>query len=80
MEASSDSDKTRQHRLNCGGNRQANNALYCVVITRMRSIDRPRTTSPAAAPKAKSTGEIVRILKRYVAREALKQLRPLAVT
>ena len=50
LEASS--GKTRRHRLNRGGNRQANNALYCVVITRMRRTSRPRTTSPAAAPKA----------------------------
>ena len=35
LEASS--GKTRRHRLNRGGNRQANNALYRVVITRMAS-------------------------------------------
>jgi transposase len=35
LEASS--GKTRRHRLNRGGNRQANNALYTIVITRMRS-------------------------------------------
>ena len=50
LEASS--GKTRRHRLNRGGNRQANNALYCVVITRMASHPRPRPTSPAAAPRA----------------------------
>ena len=74
LEASS--GKTRRHRLNRGGDRQANNALYHVVITRMSS--HPATKAYVARRRAegKSTGEIVRILKRYVAREAFKHLRP----
>ena len=50
LEASS--GKTRRHRLNRGGDRQANNALYHVVITRMASHPATRSTSPGAAPKA----------------------------
>ena len=51
LEASS--GKTRRHRLNRGGNRQANNALYRIVITRMALTPADQaTTSPAAAPKA----------------------------
>jgi transposase len=74
LEASS--GKTRRHRLNRGGNRQANSALYRVVITRMAS--HPPTKAYVARRRAdgKSTGEIVRILKRYVAREAFKHRRP----
>jgi transposase len=74
LEASS--GKTRRHRLNRGGNRQANSALYRVVITRMAS--HPPTKAYVARRRAdgKSTGEIVRILKRYVARVAFKHLRP----
>jgi hypothetical protein len=43
--------KTRRHRLNRGGNRQANNALYSIVITRMRSHHLSTTlgSSPARA-------------------------------
>jgi len=76
LEASS--GKTRRHRLNRGGNRQANNALYCIVITRMRSHQPTKNYVARRRAEGKSTGEIVRILKRYVAREVFKQLRPLA--
>jgi transposase len=76
LEASS--GKTRRHRLNRGGNRQANNALYCIVITRMRSHQPTKDYVARRRVEGKSTGEIVRILKRYVAREVFKQLRPLA--
>jgi transposase len=63
------SGKTTRHRLNRGGNRRANAALYRVVVTRMRghppTLDyvRRRTT------EGKSKTEIIRCLKRYVARE-----------
>jgi transposase len=78
LEASS--GKTRRHRLNRGGNRQANNALYLIVITRMRSHQRTQDYVARRRAEGKSTGEIVRILKRYVAREVFKQLRPLALS
>jgi transposase len=48
LEASS--GKTVRHRLNRGGNRQANKALYHVVITRMAS--HRRTTSNGDEPRA----------------------------
>ena len=63
------SGKTSRHRLNRGGNRQANAALYRVVVVRMRghqpTLDyvRRRTT------EGKSKSEIIRCLKRFVARE-----------
>ena len=78
LEASS--GKTRRHRLNRGGNRQANNALYRIVITRMRSHQPTKDYVARRRAEGKSTGEIVRMLKRYVAREVFKQLRPLATT
>ncbi len=68
------SGKTIRHRLNRGGNRQANAALYRVVIVRMRghqpTLDyvRRRTT------EGKSKSEIIRCLKRYVAREVFGYL------
>ena len=64
-----------RHRLNRGGNRQANAALYRAVIVRMRWHE------PTIAYVAKRTAdglskkEIIRCLKRYLARE-LYQLLP----
>ena len=63
------SGKTNRHRLNRGGNCQANAALYRVVITRMRghqpTLDYVRRRTAEGRTKA----EIIRFLKRYVARE-----------
>jgi transposase len=64
-----------RHRLNRGGNRQANAALYRAVIVRMR------WHAPTIAYVEKRTADglskkdIIRCLKRYVARE-LYQLLP----
>jgi transposase len=63
------SGKTKRHRLNRGGNRQANAALYRAVIVRMRwhqpTIEYlERRTSEGLTKK-----EIIRCLKRYLARE-----------
>jgi transposase len=62
IEASS--GKTARHRLNRGGDRRANSALYTIVLTqRTRDYAERRTT------EGKSKKEIIRCLKRYVARE-----------
>ncbi len=74
LEASS--GKTVRHRLNRGGNRQANKALYHVVIARMASHQPTREYVARRRAEGKWTGEIARVLKRYVAREAFKHLRP----
>lgn len=50
LEASS--GKVVRHRLNRGGDRQANSALYRIVISRMSNHRPPGTTSLAAEPKA----------------------------
>jgi transposase len=78
LEASS--GKTVRHRLNRGGNRQANKALYHVVITPMASHRPTKDYVERRRAEGKSTGEIVRILKRYVAREAFKHLPPPSLT
>lgn len=72
IEASS--GKVVRRRLNRGGNRQANHALWTVVMVRL-ACDRP-TRAYAARRRAegKSQREIVRCLKRYVAREVYRQL------
>ena len=78
LEASS--GKTVRHRLSRSGDRQANNALYRVVITRLGSHPPTKNYVTRRRAEGKSTGEIVRILKRYVAREAFKHLRPATAT
>lgn len=68
------SGKTTRHRLNRGGNRQANSALYHVVITRMRHHQPTRDYVARRLAEGKTMGEIARILKRYAAREVFKHL------
>jgi transposase len=63
------SGKTNRHRLNRGGDRQANAALYRVVIVRLRYDDRTRTYFKRRSEEGKTKTEIIRCLKRYVARE-----------
>jgi transposase len=63
------SGKTSRHRLNRGGDRAANNALW--VIAHVRTISDPRTRAFVAKRTAtgNSRKEIMRMLQRYVARE-----------
>ena len=68
------SGKTRRHRLNRGGNRQANAALYRVVITRMRGHQPTLDYVKRRTTEGKSKAEIIRCLKRYVAREIFGHL------
>jgi transposase len=46
------SGRTHRHRLNRGGDRGANNALYVVVLGRLRYDPRTRTYASAALTKA----------------------------
>jgi hypothetical protein len=68
------SGKTKRHRLNRGGNRQANSALSHIVITRMRHDQKTRDYVARRLSEGKTMGEIARVLKRYVAREVFKHL------
>lgn len=63
------SGKTNRHRLNRGGNRQANAALYRVVIVRMRGHQPTLDYVQRRTAEGKGKSEIIRCLKRYVARE-----------
>lgn len=67
VEASS--GKTQRRRLNRGGDRQANSALYRIVLSRLRWDDRTRDYLRRCLSQGKTRREIVRCLKRYVARE-----------
>jgi transposase len=68
------SGKVTRWRLNRGGDRQANSALWGVVITRMRSDPRTRAYVARRLEEGRSKGEIIRVLKRYVAREVFARL------
>ena len=63
------SGKTRRHRLNRGGNREANHALWRIVITRMSAHPETRAYVQRRTAEGLSKKEIIRCLKRYVARE-----------
>ena len=63
------SGRTHRHRLNRGGDRRANNALYIVVIGRLRHDSRTRAYAARRTTEGLSKPEIIRCLKRYVARE-----------
>ena len=63
------SGKTTRHRLNRGGDRQANAALYRVVLTRLRWDPHTRDYMQRRTKEGKSKKEIIRCLKRYIARE-----------
>ena len=68
------SGKTIRHRLNRGGNRQANHALWRIVFTRMSSDPRTRAYVERRSLEGRSKPEIMRVLKRYVAREVYHHL------
>ena len=61
-------------RLNRSGNRLANSALHRIVLTRMASHQPTRTYVERRRDEGRSTPEIMRSLKRYVARETFKHL------
>jgi transposase len=63
------SGKTTRHRLNRGGNRQANAALYRVAIVRMRSHQPTLNYVRRRTTEGKGKSDIIRCLKRYIARE-----------
>jgi transposase len=72
VEASS--GKVTRHRLNTGGDRQANNALWRIVLVRMSSDPRTQDYVKRRTLEGKSKKEIIRCLKRHLAREMFKLL------
>ena len=68
------SGKTARHRLNRGGNRQANSTLYRIMLSRLRHDQATRDYVARRLSEGKTMGEIGRILKRYIAREVYKHL------
>jgi len=70
------SGKITRRRLNPGGDRQANHALWRIVITRMSSHPPTRAYVARRTTEGLSKKEIIRCLKRYVARQVYHHLRP----
>ncbi len=68
------SGKTQRHRLNRGGNRQANSALHMIVVCRMRTDQQTRIYVQRRTQEGLSKPEVMRCLKRYVAREIYRVL------
>jgi transposase len=68
------SGKTVRHRLNRGGNRQANTALDRIVVVRLRWHPPTRAYLARRTRQGLSKREIIRCLKRYVAREVFAAL------
>jgi len=71
------SGKTVRHRLNRGGNRQANTALYRIVVVRLRWHQPTRADLARRTKEGLSKREIIRSLKRSIAREVFTALSPL---
>lgn len=63
------SGKTNRHRLNRGGDRQANSALWRIVIVRLSCDQKTRDYLDKRIKEGKNKTEAIRCLKRYVARE-----------
>jgi transposase len=68
------SGKTTRHRLNRGGDRHGNSALWRIVVVRMASDPRTKAYVERRTKEGLSTTEIIRCLKRYVARETFDLL------
>lgn len=72
LEASS--GQTMRHRLNRGGDRALNSALHTIAMVRMRSCPRTKAYVARRTAEGKTTREIRRCLKRYIARELYRFL------
>jgi transposase len=68
------SGNTRRHRLNRGGNRQANAALHRIAVVRLRYHQATRTYAERRRGEGLSNKEILRCLKRFIAREVFHLL------
>jgi transposase len=68
------SGRTDRHRLNRGGDRAANNALYTIALCRMRHDPRTKAYVDRRTKQGLGKKEIIRCLKRYIVREVHEAL------
>jgi len=69
------SGRTKRHRLDFGGDRQANQALHMIAVCRLRHCKRTRAYATKRTADGLNRREILRCLKRYIARETYHTLR-----
>jgi transposase len=65
---------TTRHRLNRSGNRQANNALWRIAVVRITHDEETRAYAARRTAEGKTRREIIRCLKRHIAREIFAHL------
>jgi len=70
----SSGQKNGRHRLNRGGDRAANSALYIITIVRLRHHQPTRDYVERRTAEGLTKREIIRCLKRYIAREVFAAL------
>ena len=63
------SGRTNRHRLNRGGDRQANAALYRIVLVRLHYHEPTKEYMGRRTGEGMTKLEVIRCLKRYVARQ-----------
>ncbi|WP_328678350.1 IS110 family transposase [Streptomyces sp. NBC_00322] len=68
------SGRTNRHRLNRGGDRRANHALHMIALVRMRYDKRTQDYVARRTAEGMSKKDILRCLKRFIAREVYKYL------
>jgi transposase len=68
------SGRRDRHRLNHGGDRDANRALHMIAVCRLRYCARTRAYAQRRLAEGKTKPEILRCLKRYIARELFHTL------
>jgi transposase len=68
------SGRTHRHRLNRGGDRHANSALHMTALVRMRHDPRTRHYVARRTTEGLTKKDIIRCLKRAIAREIYKHL------
>ncbi len=68
------SGKTNRHRLNPGGDRQANRALHLVAVFRLGCCPRTQAYAARRTQEGRDRKDIIRCLKRAIAREVYHAL------
>jgi transposase len=74
------SGRTTRHRLHRGGYRNANSALWRIALVRMHCHQPTKDYVARRTAEGKTKTEIIRCLKRYIARETYPYLTALATT
>ncbi len=69
------SGKNVRHRLNPGGDREANSTLHMIAVVRLRYCERTRSYAARRLEQGLNKREVIRCLKRYIAREIFRSLR-----